>query len=297
MNIINGNVVGGDLIINGNNMSSSSSYVQGSGNVITKDVTHLLKSANLKELVSSGIFEVMIHVNPKNQPALIVEAEDNIIPLINFQMKNDSLNLKMKESISNCEKIQIILSIQSLNKIELSGLGRVTGIIFNDSLKIKNSGSGQINLSGIVHDLDIKLSGNGSLNLSDLYSNNTHAIISGMGNVNAIATNTFSGEISGMGNITVDGNPNQFDASKSGMGHFINTKKSVTLIKESVFDINDYIDIEKLPKEKKENTTKEEETKPQLSKKNVLDNIKKVSDPEKEDDFLTKLTKKLRSLM
>lgn len=291
MNIINGKIISGDLIVGNNQIyvnGKSASYTNGSGNIISKDFTDLLKTTNLNELIAGGVFHISIHVNKNNKSALIVEAEDNIIPLIEFKINSDSLEIDMTDSVSTNQKIKIILSVQSLNKIKLTGMSSIKGFIVNDKLHIKNSGNSKVQLEGNVHNLDIKLSGNGSMDLSKLYSKETYASISGMGDVHAIATNEFKGKISGMGNITIDGNPGVFISEKSGMGNITNTKKEIkdnSLDSEKeFFDMNSEV------------VKNAQKWKPDLSKENTIQNIKETQEHKKEGVFNT-LKNKFKSML
>ena len=209
--------------------------VVGSGKVIsaTREV-----SGFTSVLVSgSGQAEITIG----DSDSLVIEAEDNILPLIESSVLSGKLTLGLKPntSISTMRGIRYTITVKSLTGVETSGSADVTvtntaraddfsaytsgsgAIKLSDvqaqTLTVQTSGSGNVNAAGKVDEARITTSGSGNFTGSDLQCASATATTSGSGNVTLWVTDSLTARTSGSGNIRYYGQPS-VSSSESGSG-------------------------------------------------------------------------------
>jgi hypothetical protein len=163
--------------------------------------------------------------------ALKIEAEGNILPMIESDVRGGTLYLGFKPntgSISPTQPIKFYLSVKNLNGIDLSGSGSVqadalkaNNITFTcsgsgsitvktltaDALNYNLSGSGSTSLGGIVGVQSVEISGSGSYQAADLDSQQATAILTGSGDMTIWAKDSLNITISGSGSVNYYGKP------------------------------------------------------------------------------------------
>jgi hypothetical protein len=192
--------------------------IKGSGNVTseTRDVSgftgiNLAGSAN-------------VDVTLGEPEAVVVEAEDNIAPLIETRVENNQLviSLKPKTNIATTKPVRVHVTMKSLDKITLGGSGGVTSSNLNgDAIQVDLPGSGNIQLSGTVKSAIITLSGSGRVTCDQLKASSVRVKVSGSGNARVYASDSLEAGVSGSGSIRYSGNPAQINKNVTGSGSII----------------------------------------------------------------------------
>jgi hypothetical protein len=152
------------LTVSGQEQSSKDrKKIEGSGNVITKDVS----VSAFSELDISGVFNVMLIQG--SQEGVKIEAEDNLQDL--FEVKNDGSRLKisMKKhiEIKNKKKMTVFVSFKDLKNIDLKTVGNIScekNLTFSD-LKIENKSVGNVDLLLTANSLTIENKSVGNITL------------------------------------------------------------------------------------------------------------------------------------
>ena len=111
--------------------------VRGSGDVITesRDVS------GFSEIALFGSGKVRIDVN--GTESLIIEAEDNIMPLLTSEVHDGRLELSVESSISPTSDVIYTVSAVGLEGVAVAGSGEVTAAgVAADSFDVEISGSG-----------------------------------------------------------------------------------------------------------------------------------------------------------
>ncbi|MFR1813840.1 head GIN domain-containing protein [Dysgonomonas capnocytophagoides] len=198
--------------------------VEGDGNVIAHEIPVDIYS----EIRVEGAFDVIYEAKPDEAAYLRVEADDNIIPLVDIKTKGRSLNIKARESI-NPSRFVVCTNSPSLKYIESKGASNVTlkGSIAGSELKIEMKGVGdlnaenliyeksefklqganELNLAGQCHKAKFELSGTGDIKASGLAVDELECNLKGSGNMEVNALEKLSIEIKGKGEIAYKGNP------------------------------------------------------------------------------------------
>jgi len=166
--------------------------------------------------------------------SLTIEAEDNLLPQLNAEVRNGTLYLENTEKnwrdrVNPTMPVQVTITVVELKNVQfptagkmlieglktnaldvsVSGAGDVTlNELDAGNLEFRLSGAGNINIDGTAESLNLRISGLGNFNGGDLQSQNADVSISGAGSATVWAEDTLGASISGAGSIDYYGNPN-----------------------------------------------------------------------------------------
>lgn len=205
-------------------VSCKGKAVEGDGNVVAHEIPVDIYS----EIRVEGAFDVIYEAKPDETAYLRVEADDNIIPLVDIKTKGRSLNIKARESI-NPSRFVVYTNSPNLKYVESKGASNVTlkGSIAGSELKVEMKGVGdlkaenlvyekaefklqganEMNLAGQCHKAKIELSGTGDIKASGLAVDELECNLKGSGNIEVNAVEKLSIDIKGKGEIAYKGNP------------------------------------------------------------------------------------------
>lgn len=195
------------------NLFGWGSGVKGSGELTT--VTRQLESFD--RIHSSGAFDVDVTVG--QEPSVTIEFDDNLIDLIETDVRGGTLHLGSRESYRSRFDCKVKITVPSVERVTVSGSGNVvvhglTGEVF----ECKLSGSGSITAEGEVEEFEASISGSGDIDARDLKARSAFARVSGSGEIAVFASDDFDGHVSGSGDIFYYGNPSKTSIDVSGSG-------------------------------------------------------------------------------
>ena len=160
--------------------------------------------------------------------ALSVEADDNILPMVETFVDDDTLVIRMRPntSMKTITPIHLQLSVIDLEELHVIGNGTV---IINDLSGDKQvfyaEGNGRIKAGRVASDdsFDIWQIGNGSISLDEVISSDTSVRIRGNGQVSidSLTVTELESTIVGNGRFTVAGNVTKQTFELDGGGHYI----------------------------------------------------------------------------
>jgi hypothetical protein len=207
--------------------------VRGSGNVEKEE----RDVSGIDEIDFSGMGNLII--TQGEEESLVVEADDNILPLIETDVFGDTLSLGYKTGYNfiPTSNVRFYLTVIDLDKIslkgagkidcdnletdelefEISGAGDIDFTIDADDLKVSSSGAGDMDFSGKVQSQDVDISGVGRYNSKELESKECTVTLSGAGSATVNVTEELDIKISGVGNVYYIGAP-RIKQSISGLG-------------------------------------------------------------------------------
>lgn len=206
--------------------------VDGNGKVVkeTRNVSSFGK------LEVGGAFDIFL--TQGNVESLVIEADENLIPLIITEVRGGKLIIETKENIRNSKELNLYITFVSLEKMNFSGACEVTSnemMTFQNleihgsgaseiDLKLKAtkligdfSGASEINLSGNADECEMNLSGASELDAFEFVVKNFIIDLSGAGDANIHVTENLKAEASGAASIRYAGNP-RVDSHISGAG-------------------------------------------------------------------------------
>lgn len=150
-----------------------------------------------------GAFHVTIK---QGEPqSVIVETDDNIIPVITTKVKNGVLHISTDESINNYSKLDISIVVANLDMLDISGACKLKSIeaFSSNEMEMECSGASEIIMGLKCKKLDLDFSGASK----GIFSGNTSVLeieASGASNLDCykMAANVVSVDASGASNIS-----------------------------------------------------------------------------------------------
>ena len=201
---------------------SSCNQRTGSGNVITQK----RQTGDFTGVSVGGAFTVEIKNGPVTE--VEVEADDNIMELIETRVKGNTLKIRTKDgsginnatfkvyvtapeinsiNTSGAANIKVTNQLKSSRKIsfDVSGAAEIKAAVDAPEMYAEVSGAGNIELSGRTKDYVAKVSGSGDIKSFNLLSENTEVKVSGAGSAKVHASVKLKADASGAGNIHYKG--------------------------------------------------------------------------------------------
>ncbi|KAA3440550.1 head GIN domain-containing protein [Rufibacter hautae] len=205
--------------------------VEGNGNITTQTRS----VGSFDKLRVSGGFEVVL--TQGTAEGLKLEAEDNILPLIESTVENGMLTIKTKpNSIRNAKRLKAYVTVRSLKALELAGGIKLTstntisgtalslefagGINVQMAVQVKEltgdfAGGTKVTLSGRADKVRMDLAGATTLKALDLKTDYLTLDAAGASNAEVNVAKELSVEAAGIVNVNYKGSPN---VKHSGMG-------------------------------------------------------------------------------
>ncbi|GAB2527955.1 head GIN domain-containing protein [Rufibacter soli] len=114
----------------------------------------------------AGGFEV--ELTQGTAPSLKLEAEENVLPLIESTVQNGTLTIKMKKGIKNARTLKVFVTVQDLKKLQLAGgiKLRTTNTLSAPSLALEFAGGINAVLALQVKELAADFAGGTKVTLS-----------------------------------------------------------------------------------------------------------------------------------
>ncbi|HEX8173846.1 MAG TPA: head GIN domain-containing protein [Pyrinomonadaceae bacterium] len=165
----------------------------------------------------SGAYEVEIVC--QKQPGLEVEGDDNILPLVQTYVKNNTLYITSEKGFNVKRAIKVRVSTNNIDGISSSGASqiRIAGVK-NEQLMIETSGASKIDAAGETKSVEIESSGASKVEVKDLRAARVKVSLSGAGHANVYASEEVNADVSGASSVTYYGDPKVVNKSVSGAG-------------------------------------------------------------------------------
>lgn len=187
--------------------------VQGSGRIgtQTRQVGAFLAVA------SKGGIDVDVVVGP--QPAVTVEADDNLFDAVHTEVQGDTLVVGTKGSWHTAHAPVVHIAVPQLQALQLAGSGNasIKGLAA-ERLKLDIEGSGEITAAGRVQHLQLSIAGSGDAHLAALDAAEVQARIDGSGDAELSASQALDAVVNGSGDVRYGGNPSHLNTQVHGSG-------------------------------------------------------------------------------
>lgn len=212
------------IVINPNDgdvryVESGGSSIQGNQQV-SRDVRQV-SSLTALDIDNMKRIDIKIDVRVGPAPSLVIEADGNLQPLIHSEVSGNTLRIWSDSNIRSSNGIHVIYTTPQLNKITISGAGRlVVSGLNGDDFSLEQRGSMKSELSGKVARFDVANNGSGRINAAALTSGNTDAVQNGSGSIQlgSVRGERINVAVNGSGNISASGAVQRLDANVNGSG-------------------------------------------------------------------------------
>ncbi len=177
--------------------------IEGSGNVITKDIS----VRSFDELDASGVFNLQLSQGDKE--TLRIEADDNLMDLFIIENEGSTLKIKMKKNsnFNSKKQLKVYITFKNLKSMNLGMVGGTSSddkLKFTD-LKLKNQSVGSVSLNMTLQTLNMENQSVGSVKLEGSAEN---AVVknNSVGSINAgnFVVQKMDIENNGVGSATVN---------------------------------------------------------------------------------------------
>jgi hypothetical protein len=175
--------------------------VTGSGEIVTQTVN--VRNFDRVTLAASGD----VYIEQGDTESLTIEADDNILPLLQARVRGDELILGMKPNLglNPSQPIVYRLTVRDLNELSLNGSGNMdVEFVKTEDIKISIRGSGNITFQELTAKrVSLDLSGSGSIDIDELDASEVDTTMPGSGD------------------ITLNGKAEVQDVSINGSGNYL----------------------------------------------------------------------------
>ena len=192
--------------------------VEGSGQVVSE--TRQVSGFSGIDLQSAG--EVMVAIG--SSESVVVEADDNLLPIITTGVKGGRLVIGILPGIrvTTNNPIRITVNMKKLENVTVSGAGSVNVKgLESGAVKFDLPGSGSIAANGKAKSLNAYLQGSGKIDCSGLEVDTAVAYLRGTGEIVVHPIRVLYANISGSGNVNYFGDPASVDQKITGSGKLI----------------------------------------------------------------------------
>ena len=176
-----------------------------------------------------------------NSEGIAIEADDNLLPLIETVVKNGELVIRPVKGIhlSGNTSIKITVYVRNVDKLSLSGSANLTAArlvsprlagniagsghmtindLQSDALSISIAGSGRFEAQGTAKTMAVDIAGSGDVRVSKLSAQDVQVSIAGSGDANLWVRKSLTISIAGSGDARYYGEGTLRDSSIMGSG-------------------------------------------------------------------------------
>jgi hypothetical protein len=187
--------------------------VKGSGNRQTE--TRELSA--FKAIDSEGAFN--FEITCQKALSVSLEGDDNILPLIQTDVRDGVLYLRMSKEYNSRSGVAVRISVPNLESIKAAGAGKFEiSNIQNEKFRIDTTGATSLNASGETKSLEIHNAGAGKIDTNELHAQKAKVEIAGAASVDVNATEQLDANVSGVGHVSYSGHPKTVNKNVSGLG-------------------------------------------------------------------------------
>ena len=149
-----------------------------------------------------------IEVTCQKDPGLEVEADDNVLSLIETEVSNNVLRLRSAKNYSTSEPVKIRISVPNLEGLSAEGAGKIDiKDLNNDKFEINAEGAPAISVSGKTKLIDIDTSGAGKIDTHNLHAARGVVESKGVAQIDLDVTDQLDVTISGPSSVYYKGDP------------------------------------------------------------------------------------------
>ncbi len=191
----------GKLKINGESLLFSRS-VQGSGNIVTE----LREVSEFSQVSVGGVFKAEITAG--KDFSVSVEADDNLLPLIETEVRGDTLKISTDSRLESARPIVVRVTAPNIAGVKASGAADVNlSGVQNRSLSLSLSGASKMTAAGNSDSVEATVSGASSLAAYDLTADLASVDTSGASRTYINASSRLFADASGASTILYKGSP------------------------------------------------------------------------------------------
>jgi hypothetical protein len=155
---------------------------------------------------TTGAFDVK--VDCQKPMSFEIEGDDNILPLIETEVRNGVLRVSSHKSFNTSEPISLRITVPSLTSVRSTGAGRftITGLK-NEDFEISSTGAAIVTAEGQSNTVKIRSTGAGKIDAQNLQARTAEVSVTGAASVEVYASDQLDVTVSGAGRVNYSGDP------------------------------------------------------------------------------------------
>jgi hypothetical protein len=174
--------------------------VHGSG--VRKTEKRDLPSFNAIE--TTGAFDVQ--VTCQKPASFEIEGDDNLLPLIQTEVRNGVLRVSSTKRYSTRDPISLRITVPDLTSVSSTGAGKFTVTdLKNDNFEIHSTGAALVVAEGQSNNVKISSTGAGKIDAHNLRAGRVEVRVTGAAAVDVYASDQLDVNVSGAGRVTYSG--------------------------------------------------------------------------------------------
>ena len=176
--------------------------IKGSGNRVVqkRDI------GSFTSISTEGAFS--IEVTCQKDLGLEVEGDDNVLPLITADVRNNVLRISSSGGYSTSEPVKFKISVPNLEALNVDGAGKIdVKGMSNEKFEIDADGAPTINVSGSTKLVDIHTNGAGKINTNNLRAARAVVNSNGAATVELDVDDQLDVTVNGPSSVTYTGDP------------------------------------------------------------------------------------------
>lgn len=172
---------------------------------------------------TTGAFEVQ--VNCQKPVSLEIEGDDNLLPLIQTEVRNGVLRVSNTKSYNTSMPISLRITVPDLTSVRSTGAGKFTiSGLQNEDFEINSTGAAMVIAEGQSSSVKIRSTGAGKIDAQNLHARTAEVSVTGAASVDVYASEQLDVTVSGAGRVSYSGDP-KVNKRVSGAGQ-VNKKQS-----------------------------------------------------------------------
>lgn len=176
--------------------------VKGSG----KRETQKREVAPFTSISTEGAFNIQIVC--QKDLGLEIEGDDNVLPLVSSEVRDNVLRLSNKSGYSASEPVTFKITVPNLEAITVNGAGKIEiSGLKNEKLEIDANGAPAINVSGSTQVVDIDTNGAAKIDTHNLRAKRATVDSKGVSKIELGVSDQLDVTVSGPSEVTYRGDP------------------------------------------------------------------------------------------
>jgi hypothetical protein len=153
---------------------------------------------------TTGAFEVQ--VTCQKPASFEIEGDDNILPLIQTEVRNGVLRVSSSKHYSTRDPISLRITVPDLVSVSSTGAGKFrVSDLKNDNFEIHSTGAALVIAEGQSTNVKISSTGAGKIDSHDLRAGKVEVTVTGAAAVDVYASDQLDVNVSGAGRVTYSG--------------------------------------------------------------------------------------------
>ena len=170
---------------------------------------------DFKAIETEGSFDV--EAVCQSPQSFEMEADDNILPLIQSEVRNGVLHLKAEQGYNSQGGVIVRIKVPNLERVDATGAGKYQiSSLKNDNFEVHTTGAATVTVSGKTDSVEIHTTGAGAIDTRNLTAQKANVRSTGAATVEVYASEQLDATATGAAQIIYSGDPKTVNKHTTG---------------------------------------------------------------------------------